>query len=604
MANNSTVSLNVVDLDRDALIADLRDFMRSQPVFKDYDFDGSTLSVLIRLLAHNTHKSSFLTNMLFAEAYLDSAQMRSSVFSHAKDLNYLPRSIRSSVATLRVTFPASGEHQPYVVPKGSSFSTLIKNTSFVFTVPETITVSSPDGNYSFETDVYEGSYQKDVYVFRTSEDEALPRFRISDRNADVSSLSVVVLEDGQTVGTKYLQRNSLLDVTQDDPVFFVQASSQGFYEVLFGDGIIGRVPAEGSTVILDYRTTSGDLANGARVFTPNFDPTSPWGEATSAPVVETITPSAGGSPPESTESIRYYAPRWYQARESAIVDKDYGTLLRTEFPEITAVSAFGGETLDPPLYGKIGVCVAISGFDRLPDSRLEAYREFLTRRSALGMRPVFFDPEYTRIRIRTKVRYDVGVTTLSPSRIESLVRSAVQDYATRELDDFNSTLRFSRLSGEIDDSDASVVSNETEVTILKTIAPVPGSALTTSVAFQIPIRDTLPPVSYPHPSTDDCRVRSGPFVYRGVNARIEDDGSGSLRVVQDRAGKTTSMAVVGTVDYDSGTLSIENLVVDSYDGDEIEVEILPRDVDVSAQKTTILRINPEDVDVSVEGIRT
>ena len=183
MANTS---LNLVDLDFYSLKNNFKNFLRNQPQYKDFDFNGSNMSVLLDVLAYNTFKNSFYTNMLFSEAFLDSAQLRGSVLSHAKELNYLPRSAKSSRARIKVDFEASGASQPYTIQKGSSLSTIVKNTNYTFTIPETIQVSSSNTSFSFETNIYEGIYVKDTYVYKDST-TSIPRFRITNKNADLDS---------------------------------------------------------------------------------------------------------------------------------------------------------------------------------------------------------------------------------------------------------------------------------------------------------------------------------------------------------------------------------------------------------------------------------
>jgi hypothetical protein len=596
-----TNTLNVVDLDRDAQLADLRNYLRTQPQFKDYDFDGAALSVLLRLLAYNSNKGAFLTNMLFAEAFLDSAQMSSSVSSHAKDLNYLPRSIKSASANLTVSFSATGASQPYIIPKGSAFSTLVKSTSFQFSTNEAITVSSANNNFTFTTQVYEGSYFKDVYTYQTTLDAPLPRFPITSKNCDISSLTVVVLTSGGLIGETYTYRSSLLDVKSDSKVFFIQAAATGGYEVLFGDSIVGVQPPEGATVVLDYRVTSGEKANGAQVFVASFDPTGNQ-ELSSTVVINANEIGATGAPPEPMDSVRYYAPRWFQARERAVVASDYSVLLRTKFPEITAANVYGGEDANPPQFGKVIVSVAIQGLDKIPDSKVAAFTAYLKKRNSIGIKPVFIAAEYTYLEVDTLVKYNVAVTTESPNRISSLVSDAIQTYSFDHLNDFQTQLRYSKLVEAIDSADKSIVSNETSILCYKKFYPKIAEANEIDGSFNFVLLKGIPPVSYPHPASLETVFSSSVFTYQGLQARLEDDGNGRICIVQDISGSTALVDKIGTIDYETGTFSFKNLIITNYEGSSLRLFVRPDDLDVATSQNTILTIEPAGQNIKIAQV--
>jgi len=252
--------------------------------------------------------------MAVSEAFLDSSQMEASVLSHAKELNYIPRSARSSRAKIVVNFQASGDNQPYTVEKGTSFTSIIKNESFIFTIPEALSVSSTNTTFSFETYVYEGVYLKDSYIVDTSIDTQ--RFILTNKNVDTDSLVVTVYEDGSDIGENYTMSSTLLDLNSTSKVYFLQASDLGNYEIIFGDDIIGKKPKNGARVVLDYRISNGSRADGSKEFSINFDPTN--GELLETPEIEVVENSIGGFERESLDSIKYYAPRHFQVQERAI----------------------------------------------------------------------------------------------------------------------------------------------------------------------------------------------------------------------------------------------------------------------------------------------
>jgi len=328
MANNTNLSasLNLTQLDFFGLKNSFKNYLRGQAQFKDYDFDGSAFNVLIEELAYNTYKNAFMSNMLMSEGFIDSAQLRTSLFSHSKELNYLPRSKRSARATVAVTFEASGVSQPYTIPKGAQFSTLIKSESYTFTMPETLSVASANTTFAFTTDIFEGVFVSDSFVFLGSPNQ---RFKLTNKNVDTSSVAVTVYEDGSQIGNIFKVATTLLDLTEFSKVFFLQTSETGNYEIYFGDDVLGRKPKLNSTVVVEYRVSSGTKGNGARVFSVDFDPTSS-NELLATPKITTIEASKSAAEEEDNESIRYYAPRAFQVQERAVTTTDYEIALKAD----------------------------------------------------------------------------------------------------------------------------------------------------------------------------------------------------------------------------------------------------------------------------------
>ncbi len=597
MANNT--SLNLVDLDYDLTLNSLKTFMQGQSQFRDYDFDGSSLNVLLSVLAYNTQKNIFFLNMNVAESFLDSAQLRDSILSHAKALNYTPRSARSAKATVTVTFEATTESQPYIIPKGSSFSTLIKANSFIFSIGETLVLSSANNSYSFTTDIYEGIYLKDTYVFVG--DTENQRFRISNPTVDTESLTVQVYEDQSVVGDTYVLAHSLLDLTGNSKVYFLQASEKGFYEVVFGNGVIGKKPKNNSTVILNYRVSSAGASNGAKVFVLNFDPTGASSELTSDPVITTDVVAFGGAPPESNESIRYIAPRHFQVQERAVIETDAEVLLKEEFPEINAVAVFGGDKVDPPRFGKMFVSVDLSDVDGLPDSKKTEYTNFIRRRCNLSIQPILIEPEFTYIDISGIVRYNVSVSDLSPENINSLVLQTITDYNDDFLNNFNVTLRYSSLVDLIGDTDPSIVSNITTVKLYKKLQPDLLSHDNLVVNFATKLKDSFSLAGVTRYSTnDETTLSSSIFRYNNQAAILADDGAGVVRIVKSDGGFFTKIGDIGTIDYETGKINLNNFFINDYDGNSLLIYVKPYDLDITAAQNTILGIEPDRINLDIE----
>ena len=600
-SSNTEINLNtldIVDLDYDSIKTSLKNFLRGQSQFKDYDYDGPNIATLLRLLSFNTYKNAFYTNMALSEAHLDSAQLRSSILSHAKDLNYTPRSSRSARARIAASFTATGESQPYVLQKGSLFSAVVKNTSYSFSLPETLTVASANTSFNFETDIYEGFFVKDSYVLQGEDNE---RFRISNKNVDTRSLTVTVYEDGAEVGDNYIYKQTLLDTTSKSKVFFLQTAEDGYYEILFGDNILGKRPKTNSTVSIDYRISAGPGSNGAKQFSMDFDPTN--NELNSTPIVETIETAKNGREPENNESVRYFAPRNFQIQERTVVDQDYSIALKSAYPEINVIHAYGGEEANPPRMGKVFVSVDLTGVDGLPDNKVREYTTFLRKRSPFGIDPIFVEPDYMYIDIQSLVRYNVNITTNSPERIKTLVIDAIVAYNEINLDNFESTYRESAVSRTIDFADVSIVSSITEIRMYKKINVLLETSSNYVIDYGVAIRDTLPNTSKFNKLDREYAFRSDSFTFNNQIVFMEDDSTGIVRLLKRQNDVDVEIAKIGTIEYEKGIVNISGLNIQNFSGPDLKAYAYPKDKDVTSQKNTILGIEPSNISIQAEEIR-
>lgn len=585
--------MDLTTLDVKTLEANLKTFLKSQAQFKDYDFEGSNLSALIRILSLNTAMNGFYLNMVHAEQFLDSAQTRSSLVSISKELNYTPRSARSAKARLKLTF--TGTEPTYVIEKGRTFSSIVKNDGLIFSVPDTILASSTNGAFAVETDVYEGPYLTDSYVVNYSDETQ--RFVTTNPNIDTRSLTVAVFEDGQTEGTSYRRATTLLDLKETDKVYFLQAADDR-YEVVFGDGVVGYRPPDGSTVLLDYRTTLGANGNGARRFSIDFE----IGAGVSNIRVETIQDSSGGDAPETNESIRYYAPRHFQIQERAVSADDYSILLKSEFPEIRAISTYGGEEVNPPMYGRVLVAIDISNADGIPESKRDAYYKFLKKRCGLTITPVFVEPKYTYVDIKTDVLYNINVSTLTPENVSALVLSTISKFADENLNDFESILRYSRLVTAIDQTHPAVVGNQTRLSVYKKI-PVSSQFSYSTVDFAMPLYDSYPESGNIRPIEDTRTLWSSEFLVNNEFRHLTDDGNGGLWVATNRGKDTLLLNKVGTVDYRKGVVKIDELRIESAPAPNVNLYAKPANLDVISRHDTILALEISSVVVTAQAIR-
>lgn len=612
MANSS---VNLVNLDFDTLKSSFVTYLKQQSQFQDYNFDGAALNVLLDILSYNTYKNAFYTNMIFAESFLDSAQMKESIFSHAKELNYLPRSARSAVANVTISFNATGENQPYLIRKGETFSTVIKQSSYTYSVAEDIVLTSSNTTFSSTFDIYEGFYTKDSYVMDYTVENQ--KFKLTNDNVDTNSLVVLVYEDGDETPKKFLRATTLLGLNETSQVYFVQGTTDARYEIIFGDNILGRKPKNGSTIVLDYRVTSGSAANGARSFSINFDPTG-TNELTSAVTVGVNkytndtqgSYSVNGDEAETIDSIRYYAPRHFQTQERAVTVNDYEIILKTQFPEIGAISVYGGEEVSPPRYGKVFVAVDVKNVEGLPDAKKIEYYNFIKSRSPLSIDPIFIEPVFTYVQVKSLVKYNINLTTRTTQNIKADVMLTISDFANQYLNDFKSSLRYSKFIRSIDDVDTSIVSNETELHVYKKILPKLATAQNIDLSYNIPIKQTdyvtdeVAFVSSARHEVKNTRsVHSTYFRFNGEKCLLEDDGAGKLRIVREEGNFHFVVREAGTVNYNTGEIKLINFTIDSFDGNYLKIYVSPENKDIIGSRNEILSIEPDEVLVTVEAIR-
>ena len=625
MAANSSIVLT--QLDFDSYKDSLKTFLRSQDRFKDYDFDGSNLSVLLDVLSYNTYQNAFYLNMISNEMFLDSAKLRDSVISHAKELNYLPRSFRSSSAVIQLIITSTDTaKRSIVIPKGTSFTSRVDDFTYNFSTTENyvITKRTPSGSsLVYESEpirVYEGNYLSDTYT--VNYDRPLI-YKISNKRVDLESLLVTVFEDNGTTVQTYKRATSLFGHDGNSKVFFLQPGIGDTYEVVFGDGVVGRKPKNNSACIIEYRTCNGELPNGAFKFinTARID------NETNI-VIETITAAADGAVAEDLNSIKYNAPRAFTTQERAVTSEDYENLLKANFPEINAVVAYGGEDATPPQYGRIFLSIDLDEVDGLPKIKEAEYKKFLRSRSSVAIEPLFVSPDYTYLYVNANIKYNINLTGLNPEDIRTLVIDSILNHASTNLNNFGRTLRYSRFIRDVDAAEASIISNETKIELVKYLTPVlsttvTGSATTTSgslvslatsgvvssgqnvtIDFKNPLQNDIPGKGSEYLTGDIHVVSSSTFTYNGLsNCRLEDDGDGAMRIVNTSGTNNRTILKIGTVDYDTGIIRINNFNITNYAGTSLKIYAKPRTLDITSTQNVILNILENDVDVAIEQIR-
>jgi hypothetical protein len=590
MANSS---INLIDLDFNALKTSLKEHMKSQSRFQDYDFDGSNMNVLLDVLTYNSYLNSFYLNMVASEMFLDTAQLRDSVVSHAKELNYLPRSFRSAYANVSIDVTPDTNVTSVVIPAKTSFTARIGSNTFNFSTPSAITIpSSTNGVFTAENvSIYEGSYATDTFV--KNDLTSNQRFILNNPNIDTNSIEVSVTENSGTDVYVYTQAFSLFGITSSSKSFFVQAAENEQYEIVFGNNTTGRAPLNGAVISATYRVSSGELPNGADNFTNN---SSIDGHANVSVVINQA--ALGGSISESTQSIKFNAPKNFQAQERAITESDYETLLTREFADIISVAVYGGEKEEPPQYGKVFVAVNLGDNVTSSDSRKKVYNDYLKNRIPIGFTTEIVDPSYVYLDIKSNVKYNTNNTTLSGAQLQSKVFSAIASYSNTYLNDFNSDFRYSNFVTAIDDSDPSILNNDTTVTPYVLVVPTLNQSSSFSSSFNAGLKLTTPTTAS-HNIDDEAGVYSTPFVYDGIPCKLEDDGNGNMRIVKVTTTQMVEVVKVGTVDYTTGTITIGNFNISSYSGSGIKIYAKTKSVDYTSMLKDVLKVKPEDISVTM-----
>lgn len=462
--------LNVTELDFDSIKSNLKTFLKQQSEFSDYDFEGAGLSVLLDILAYNTHYNAYYMNMLANEAFLDSALLRNSVVSHAKRYGYTPRSFTAPVAKINFTVNSlSATPGSLTLPKGYIFlSNLIDNKSYNFITLEDTTVTKTGNNFVFSNiSIYEGTLVN--YNF-TQNDNTNPKqlFVIPDSNVDTSTLKVTVRQSSSNLtSTVYNLNTDVLTVDAESEVYYLQEGQNGKFEIYFGDNILGKKVPDGGIVTLNYLVTSGGASNKAN----NFIATVPVNTYSNF-IVSSVSAASGGSEKETVDQIKFAAPLQFTSQNRAVTKNDYIKLIQQKYPQFEAVNVWGGEENDPPIYGK----VFIAAKPRLGFEVTDAQKEFVKEQiikpiSVLTVTPEIVDVDYNYIKLISKVYYDPTKTISNVNNLKTSVQTKIENFCQDNLNTFNSIFKSSLLKTEIDNLDSSIISNELDLFVTKKFKP-------------------------------------------------------------------------------------------------------------------------------------
>jgi len=596
MANPKTP---ITELDFDAIKDQFKVYLQTQTQFKDYNFEGSNLSALLDVLAFNSYNNNFYTNMALNEMFLDSAVLKNSIVSHAKELNYIPRSRKSAKAIVDILITdTTSTESTITIPQYFALSANYQGESYNFVTNESYTARRTEvGKYVAQNvELFEGemlvSFQKEGFIV-----DADGVLRVFLTNNEVDTDSIVVFVDAEATDDQniFSRANTIYGVKPTDKVFYLEPYLDEKYSIYFGKNQFGLQPEEFEDVRVRYRICSGIDSNGAGKDS-SFSGSFIENATVSA---YTLAAASGGSERESMESIRYFAPKALQVQERAVTTKDYEVLLQQAFPEISAVSAYGGEQLDPPQFGRVAISVYLNDDTQIISSTLSnSYLAYLKERAPLGIEPIFKQTEFVYGDMEVIVNYTKKNTEKGEAELETLTRAAIQKYSTDNLEGFDKTLRRSKVSGIIDGLDAGILSSE--ITICPVIEYSPPLNFNTNPTFRFETPLVRPYIYNAANGFTNFKpaIKSTPFDINGTCVFFQDDGLGNIMIITD---EVTNPQIInpaaGTVDYDKGEVKLTNFKVETYTGSAIKVSGKTIDNDVVAPKGRVFILRDTDVKV-------
>ena len=582
--------LQVSELDFDKIKANLKTFLQSQTQFQDYDFEGSSLSILLDVLSYNTHYMSYIANMSTNEMYLDSADIRKNIVSLAKMLGYTPTSPRTPRAQIDVVLNnATGSS--VTMQKGTVFTTTVDKVDYEYVTNEDTTITPENGVYKFNNvPLYEGTLVTFKYTFDSNDNDM--KFEIPSDRADTSTLKVTVQNSNtDTTQTVYSLAGGYNDVSSDSKVYFIQEGSENKYEVYFGDGVTGKKLEDGNVIILEYIVTNTVKSNGASKFSLSGN----IGGFTNV-TISTDSNSSGGANAETNESIKFNAPLQYAAQDRAVTSTDYETLVKSIYPNAQSVSAWGGEDDETPQYGVVNISIKAKSGTVLSDTSKADIVTQLKPYNVASVRPVIKDPETTSVLITSNVKYDAKATAKTADTIKADVIDSLTTYNASTLQRFDSVFRYSKVTGLIDSADTSILSNITTVKIRKDFQPI----ISTSSKYNIYFRNALYNPHSGHLSSEGGILSSSGFKVDGNTNEcfFDDDGAGNVRLYYLSGGvKTYLNSTQGTVDYSTGaiTLNSMNIVsisnIDGAASTVIQLTVVPSSNDVVPVRDQIVEMD-------------
>ena len=585
MANSA---LTVANTNFNDIKTSLKTYLQSQSTFKDFNFEGSNMNVLLDVLSYNTFFQNFYLNQVASESFLDSAQLRDSIVSHAKTLNYLPKSDTSAKAVINIEISPANTPDNIVMPKYTEFTTSVESNSYTFTTNQGLTITADaNGNYfANNVDVFEGEIVTELFQVNTANNDQ--RFVLSNPEIDTDSLAVKIsTSSSDTSNAEWKSALSTVGLSGTSNIYYIVPAEGEKYELQFGDGVLGAPLINGNIVEATYRKCNANSANEASVFSSAASI-----QGYSNVAVTTVSAASGGGFAESNSSIKFNAPKALTIQDRTVTTDDYKTILKQQFNDIESINVYGGENTDPPEFGKVIISIDLLNADGIPNSKKKEIEDFVSLRSPLGISAKVIDPVFLFVDITSKVMYNPNITTKSDSEINSLVTTAINTHATATINEFNSKLRVSKLSAAIDAADTSILNSENSVLLQKKFTPTLNSNESVSLEFNNELLQELPDSSGIF-ADGTGTITSTLFTFGTLTGcNLRDNGNGVMQIVQqDGTSLTIQNNNIGSVDYTTGTVRLANFNVSTFIGDSIVVSAVPLNKTLSSDKNIILSYN-------------
>jgi hypothetical protein len=586
-------TLNVTELDFSEIKKNIKEyFQRQDSEFKDWDFDGSGLNTLIDVLAYNTHYNAVNSHVALNESFLESAQVRANVVSRAKLLGYTPSSMTAAIASVSLRFTANTNADITSVaslPRGTTFSGIVDGITYTFITLDSYnssaSVNGTTGALEFvfpNVEIYEGRLRKRTFDVNTNVENQ--KFVLADPKIDTQHMSVKVYAAANTqISETFSRFESFSNISGDAPVYFLYENHQEFFQVEFGDGVLGKKLSASNIIEVEYLQTNGTLANGIQSFT--FTGSNP--SSTNALVsIQTTSRSGSGSDREGIESIKFTAPLSFITQNRAVSATDYSALISKEFSNLQSLSVWGGENNVPPKYGRVLIAAKPNDANTLTDTEKSRLLSLLQSKKILAIQPEIVDPEILYIYVDCRFKYNSNITTLSQGQLESKVIQAIDNYSSNVLEKFEGIFRYSNFLNVIDDTDVAIMSSNANVNLYKNIVFQLGNNQAIPVDFTVPLGTKTTQV--------DPIVTAGPYTYQNTLIYIEDEAKDATtrnlytyQLVDGEKRRITSS--IGTVYPETGTVSINPLLVDGTQ--VIKIKTYPRSNDIVGKRNLILEVD-------------
>lgn len=585
----------------------LKEYLRANSEFSDYDFEGSALSNLLDILAYNTYYTAFNTNMVANEMFLDSATLRDNVVAIAKQLGYRPKSATASQATLSLKLNYTSPNKPNtaIIRRGKAFTSFFDNSVYQYSLLDDVRTPVNNGVAFFENvTVYSGTIVTDYHTVQSALRNQ--KFLLKNQNIDTTTIRIKIFKSFQSSSFElYDYAENILNVNPNSRVFFLTEIEDENYEIKFGDGVFGRKLLDGEYIEISYLTTSGPETNGARVFSFNgvvedLETTNNSLNAYSISLGEIIliSASSGGEYSENLERIKFNAAKNYATQDRAVTSEDYKAIVRNLYPSVADITAFGGEEDDPPEYGVVKIVIKPKYSTVLSSFTKNDLEKKLKKYSVASVTPKIVDPSILYVELTSRVFYDTNKTTYKPDKILSSVIKNIEDYIIlSDTEKFDGKFRYSKFVGVIDDAETSIKSNLTTIMLRKDFYPAINSKFYYEICYKNPfLIDDLPVIS------------SSGFIVREFSqytVYIEDrQGKMILYRLDSITGEKIVMNPnLGSVDYAKGEIMMNNLIIlkGSFSDEKIEIRVKPAlndivssremflDVDITNSKFTIIQ---------------